>query len=532
MRMSTVKKLPGLWLCLLSFLVSQLLAACSGNSNTPGNGVVDLTLWMSPAATESAAPPANWELYKIVHDKLHINLKVTFLPSGTEGVSKMSAAAAANDLPDLFQVPSSDLLQQWISLGLVAPVDDLLPQMPGRTKERYSDAELNKLFTINGKMYVLQETAQFTKTQGVFIRKDWLDRLGLKMPTTLDELLDVAKAFTFKDPDGNGKNDTYGYGANIEVGLGGQGVTMGLGSRFSFIYGAYGLSDTWNYSDPHKISLSLRDPRYREATAFIQKMVQAKVIDPDWTTMKKDDFRARWKQGRYGIMTEQFCAFGCEANYKPFDQNFPEGNFVLLNPLKTAASSTSYLGTYTQAGLQLAMSQKAASAGKGPAIARFLEWLNAGEGYYLAGFGKDGVNYKKDAQGRITTEGVPAPFTTTGRPFVQMRALAQKNDPQEFKIRYPAFKTKNGRTIDPLKLYSEIAAMPWIDITSSLVIKPSPNQSDINRYINENLVQFATGQKSTDPDTWNTFIKGLEGLGVSDWESAANQTLRERGLLK
>ncbi|MBO1722884.1 sugar ABC transporter substrate-binding protein, partial [Extibacter sp. GGCC_0201] len=45
------------------------------------------------------------------------------------------------------------------------------------------------------------------------IRQDWLDNLGLYMPTTAEELLDVMRAFTFDDPDGNGKDDTYGFTA-------------------------------------------------------------------------------------------------------------------------------------------------------------------------------------------------------------------------------------------------------------------------------------------------------------------------------
>lgn len=42
------------------------------------------------------------------------------------------------------------------------------------------------------------------------IRQDWLDTLGLSMPTSMDELYDVLYAFTFSDPDQNGEDDTYG----------------------------------------------------------------------------------------------------------------------------------------------------------------------------------------------------------------------------------------------------------------------------------------------------------------------------------
>ena len=55
----------------------------------------------------------------------------------------------------------------------------------------------------------------------------------------------VAKAFTFNDPDGNGTQDTYGFCAFID----GSGLAQaGLGPRFDFIYGAYGVAGVWNLS--------------------------------------------------------------------------------------------------------------------------------------------------------------------------------------------------------------------------------------------------------------------------------------------
>jgi hypothetical protein len=105
------------------------------------------------------------------------------------------------------------------------------------------------------------------------------------------------------------------------------------------------------------------------------------------------------------------------------------------------------------------------------------------------------------------------------------------NSQPELKVRYPSYKTRNGRTISVIDVYNTIAKMPWQDQTSSYAILPASNQTDINRYINENLVQFITGQKPLNSGNWTTFIQGLDGLNVSDWENAANQTLKDKGLL-
>ncbi|HTK11440.1 MAG TPA: extracellular solute-binding protein, partial [Ktedonobacteraceae bacterium] len=394
-RATTTKMLP-LWFCLFSFLPGLLLAACGGSSNS-ANGPVNLTLWTYPSAGEVGNPPSNWFLTKEVHDKLNINLKVTFIPYGDDGDTKFSAAAAANNLPDFFQpsINNNDLINQWIRQGLIAPVDSILPLMPQRTKDRYSDPQMQKIATVDGKRYVLQEKAGLNKRQVLFIRKDWLDKLHLQMPKTLNDFYNVAKAFTNNDPDGDGKKDTFGFGGITGVGQ------VGLGNNFQAIFGAYGLPGVWNYNKPGQLSLSLRDPGYLQAVEFIKKMADNRIMDPAWPTLTTNDFRANWKQqGKYGIMSEDFCAAICQANYESFDTNYPSGIWEPLTPPQ-GPTGVSYMGPYNNVGTRIAISKKAMDAGKGPAIAKLLEWMNSGDGYYLTCFGQKGVNYTLDAKGNV-----------------------------------------------------------------------------------------------------------------------------------
>ncbi|MBO0780898.1 MAG: extracellular solute-binding protein, partial [Ktedonobacteraceae bacterium] len=306
MKVQTTTRGLTLWSCLLAFLIGLFVTSCGGGTPS-SNGPVDLTLWTYPSAGEVGPPPADWFLTKTVKQKLNINLKVSWIPYGDDGDTKFNAAAAANGLPDFFQIPfNNTIFLQWVKQGLIAPVDSLFPMMPQRTKDRYSDPQTQKLATIDGKKYVLQEKAGLNKRQGLFIRQDWLDKLHLQQPKTLDDLMNVAKAFTFNDPDGDGKNDTYGFGAFFNPG------GVGLGNNFQALFGSVGLPGDWNFNTPGKVSLSLRDPNYQKVVQFIHDMAANKVMDPDWTTLKTNDFRARWKQqGKYGIMPEDFCAAIC-----------------------------------------------------------------------------------------------------------------------------------------------------------------------------------------------------------------------------
>src|SRR5438045_2164255 len=110
---------------LVSLIASLALAACGAdNTPTPAAGpggtkapttqagpgttttassqdAADLTVWLHAGATESGPPPNDWEVYKVVKDRLNINLKFTIIPVGPDGDNLLTLRGASNDLPDL-----------------------------------------------------------------------------------------------------------------------------------------------------------------------------------------------------------------------------------------------------------------------------------------------------------------------------------------------------------------------------------------------------------------------------------------------
>src|SRR5688572_9477800 len=492
---------------------------------------VDITLWAQVTVTEAGAPPDDWVAYDIIRDELNINLTYVVVPTGADGEAKINAAAAANDLPDLFQVVSANndargALKQLVDLGLVAPVEDLMPLMPERVKTHYNDQLLINLVTWDGHQYGFPEPPPIPKREGLVIRKDWLDKLGLEVPTTPEELLEVAKAFTEQDPDGNGQNDTYGLGGFI--------VGQGLGNRFDFLMGAYGVPGVWNSADPANFGLNVRSEKYPEALAFFKSLVDAKVIDPDWPTLTRDDFRARWKQGAFGIMWEDFAALTNKSNYEPFDTNFPDGEWIPV-AAPTGPQGDSYYGVYTGRGNIFAVSQEAADAGKGEAIASLLEWM-ATDGYYLLGFGDEGVNFIVDENGNISTEGLDEAQAYTAperQPFTQLRnQLIFYNTEQEINARYPTYETINGRLMEPMTFLEFFQSQPWVDGRGIQVILPPENAADFDRFYSEGILQFVLGQNELNDDTWAEYLAGLDSLGAAEYEAAAKQALMDAGLLK
>ena len=89
---------------------------------------------------------------------------------------------------------------------------------------------------VNGKIVALSKRP-FIKPHSLWARKDWLDALGLEVPKTLEDLVNVSVAFTKQDPDGNGVDDTYGFTAPGMTAAGSQGL-FGL----SPVFGAFGTT--------------------------------------------------------------------------------------------------------------------------------------------------------------------------------------------------------------------------------------------------------------------------------------------------
>lgn len=510
---------------------TEASAAPTSAPEPAGGDPVDIELWAAAAVSEAGPPPADWPVYQILREQLGINLKLVLLPSDfADQDAKINAAAAANALPDIFYA-NRDAWFRLVEAGLVAPTDDLLPMMPTRTKTHYNDEIRNKLVMYNGKMYGLADPGALPHTDGLVIRKDWLDKLGLKPPTTTAEFLEVAKAFTEQDPDGNGKADTYGFGAFIETpGL----FSIGLGPRFEFLYGAFGVPGTWNVASAESFGLNVRNPKYQEATAYIKSLVDAKVIDPDWPTLKKDEFRARWKQGRYGMMLENFAALSTKANYKDFDANFPEGEWMVIPPPKGPDGLSSEGLVYRSARIY-AVSQRAVDAGKTEAVARLLEWMASDEGYYLLAFGQEGVNYKRDDKGFVSTKDIPPEKAWSAKeqqPLTQLRNLVYVNNEIELKARYLDHKTSNGRTISPLSFYEEFGKQPYTEATGATIINPPANGADFTRFYSENLVNFVLGQQTLDDASWKQYLDGLDSLGARELEASAKESLMASGFIK
>jgi putative aldouronate transport system substrate-binding protein len=152
-------------------------------------------------------PPAKGTALEAIKEKFGANITAQFIPSA-DYKGKLSVIMASGNYPDVITLESIDSnFYKWVRQGAFLPIDALIDSYA--TLRAVPDYIWGRM-KVDGHIYGIPIYAP-TYRLSVLIRQDWLDNLGLGMPTNYDELLKTAIAFTNNDPDKNGKADTFGF---------------------------------------------------------------------------------------------------------------------------------------------------------------------------------------------------------------------------------------------------------------------------------------------------------------------------------
>ncbi|WP_445486770.1 ABC transporter substrate-binding protein [Niallia sp. 03133] len=221
-------------------------------------------------------------------------------------VEKRNIAIASGDLPDaIFDAAYGDYdLLKLAKDGVIVPVEDLIEDyMPNLQKVLEEAPEYKSLMTApDGHIYSFPWIEELgTGKEAIqavdcfpWINKEWLDKLGLEMPKTTDELKTVLKAFKTQDPNGNGKADEIPMSFRINGG----------GEDLSFLFGSFGLGDNWDHTvvtNDGEVKYTAADEGYKEAIKFFNELnkeglIDVEAFDQDWNT-----YLAKGKENRYGL---------------------------------------------------------------------------------------------------------------------------------------------------------------------------------------------------------------------------------------
>jgi putative aldouronate transport system substrate-binding protein len=219
--------------------------------------------------------PSDAEMVTYVEDKFNVDLDIWNLENN-KYEALLELKLAQGEIPDLFRVRRHQDLLKYQRQGLLAeiPKDLLMKHAPGIMKaiQDYAPSYLD-YGTIDEAYYgipVVNPTNIYRIP--VVYRQDWLEKLGLQTPETLEQFEEVIYAFANGDPDGNGVKDTYGL--SIE--------------GMNVVFGAFGqivFADQLYFAEKDTgLVIGALEPEMKEALRYLRKWYKDGVIDPEFIT--------------------------------------------------------------------------------------------------------------------------------------------------------------------------------------------------------------------------------------------------------
>ena len=428
----------------------------------------------------------------------------------TEARTKALTLFAADDLPDILMKNALNM-SDVVNFAQSGQLVNLKPfmdagLMPNFTEAYNNDVNLRiALTTEDGGVYCLpayypddiDRVRRF-----MYINETWLDRLGLEKPTTIDELLDVLRAFRDEDANGNGDpNDEYPivFGdavAQMErTARALAGIDHVFDQPFNVVNG--------------ELKQMFTSDNMKEAWKFLNTLYEEGLMESDVFTRDATSFFARLSNDQYGVSlllpTTDSSQFGVLLpTFNLIDGVDVIWNWKVSPLLGVACFSITKANPYPMA------------------TARWIDYLYGEEGATLVRMGVEGDTYVVNEDGSLSYSD-KVKKDEQGVEFAMGKYsfwLGPNACPGKYTARetLPLWEgTLQAEIVDDFEpfLTKHTYTLPVLD--SSLEKERQRLISEINAYYTETRAQFITGALDFDKD-WDTYCKTMEDLGLDRLE--------------
>jgi len=517
----------------LLMILSLIIAGCSNNTQTTeetgeGKSVAsdspkpedvgypgELSYWVSLDANVAATSKTLNDVGVYKELEKITGTKVEFKHPAGEGdqvTEQFNLMVASGNLPDIIEynwltVPKGP--DNAINSGTIIRLNELIDQYaPNFSKYLNDNPEVKKMLTTDeGNIYsfpLIRGDDYLMVFKGPIIRQDWLDKLSLERPTTIDEWESVLTAIKEKDPNGNGQNDEIPLLLEL-------GDIKGTGAFAS----AWG-NTPWFYNDNGTVKFGSIEPEFKEFITTMSNWYANGLLDTDFAAIdtKLRDAKVTGNQlaalysytgsgiGKYtGLMKEENPEFKLVSAPHP---SVNKGEKAALGQ-----KDHPFTGAYGAA--------ITTSAENPEEIVKWLDFAFSEEGHMLFNFGIEGESYEMvDGYPKYTDEimknpdGLPVTQALGkymrsgyGGPFVQDRRYIEQY--AELPEQQEAIQVWTDSAENAIK-------MPPVTMTADESNEYASIMSDLETYYDEMVTKMIMGDVSL--DKYDEFIATLEGMGI------------------
>ncbi|MDF2714395.1 MAG: transporter substrate-binding protein [Paenibacillus sp.] len=469
-----------------------------------------ISLWV-PLASDFKGKSYN-EKFSFQQMEKDTNIKVDFKHvSDVSFEEQFNLLMTSGKLPDvIFSYYWDQQASKYGTNGALMPLEDLIDKHAPNLKRllsEYPDIK-GQITSPEGHIYFLPNMVlDNSMLVQMFpqVRQDWLDKLGLKAPTTTDEWYEVLKAFKEKDPNGNGVQDELPF------------VNFTLEALMNLFGPAFGVeyplgASTGFFVDNGKVKFGPYDPKYKELMAYLGKLQKEKLIDI--TTLKTfDELREKVTTDKAGSW------FGWSGSYMGTftnlmkDKKHPTFKISPVVPPKGPQGEQRHISNrWPAAGVGLAVAKSAKNPEE---IVKWLDYQYSPAGVILNNFGVEGKSYELKGKSPHYSDSLlhPANGNTNTQELLLHTigggSWATVSDPDGGK----QMRVANGQDTNPLEIYA-----PYVDLNKKLpplqfLQKESdivnPLMADIKTYVEEQTNAFIQGKPLADVDAFQAQLKKM-----------------------
>jgi putative aldouronate transport system substrate-binding protein len=519
------------------------LAACSGGTGGTNSSEPLPTIKGNPATTLTVfAPQQDWvdaldknAFTDLIKEKFNITIEwQTTTLDATAAKEKRQISLASGDLPDLYLlIPWVDQFTQVELLkyggqGVIQPLNQLIDQYAPNIKDAFAETpEFEGMATApDGNLYGMpqwNDCYHCSYGNKMWINQEWLDNLGLEMPTTTDEFRDVLRAFKNDDPNGNGRADEIPLSGDT-----GDSIIPFLMNAFAYSPAPLTTADTSPtlFLNDGQADIQANKDGWREGLRYIKSLYDEGLFDNSVFTQGNEAYHQQ--ADHPGDVILGTAAAQHPSIFVTTDQEDGRDLDYAAVPPLTGPDGASY-ATYSSsslAGATFVLTTQATQTEQIQAI-KMLDYLFTDEGRLNGHFGLKGTGWVEPGEDDIALDETlePTHRAVSGENAGAWSALSQYYHTEEFRNTQVIAAdplTVEGyerRLFEATQLYEphggQELAFPigetWID--STVASELATLQTNLGTYIQQSAVQFITGEKSLDSD-WDSYLDELDDLGL------------------
>lgn len=426
-------------------------------------------------------------------------------PSPAAANEQFNLLIASGKYPDVIMyywptIPGG--MQQYVDDGVIVPLSDYMDFMPNLKKFGEDNPEIRKQYTLDDGSVLfapaLRKDDKLRVFLGPAIRQDWLDKLGLKMPTNTDELYEVLKAFKTQDPNGNGKADEIPF-----TGMKADDLTFGIANL------VYAFDTHFDfYIKDGKVTHGMLENNMKEALTYLNKLYSEGLLDVDYLVNDDDKYQSK-------IMNDKSGFYFCIQPSKYYNaMNDGTKQIKAVPYINGKCYNTIYKSN-------LGEGAAITTACKNPAgVAKWLDFFYSEEGTLIANYGKKGLTYDVVNGKNVFNEEYVFnnPDGLDCKDVLAKNTITMTTDFPSIQLWEAYSQTLKPWGKDAVEVWSESAdisgALPPLMFTQEELDTISSVTNELKTYISEAINYFIIGKR--DISEFDTVKENLISMGMDE----------------